>query len=397
MLLASLCSCKRSTAAQMAGVADAGPAAHDTSVGALAPSIRDAGAPKSFEAKGPLTDPARKQSYQQAMAQGRALTRQKRFDAAITAFDRAIEERRWEPRPYAERGYAKLLAGKYQEAEDDFREVSKVGGDQDPILKAQVWYNLGLAAEKQGDKRGALRAFLMSNDLHATKAAAKKVEKADVCAVDISEGPSVKLLPNWLAVYDALHNTKPGDGGRPPTEEDARAALVERNKESPDGQLVASDDNQSPASVAYFAFKTPKGVALTDEIGSLFVYRLWEQNHFDVKPANGDVVSVDVIASVAPAETMTCTCTKQKTGEREICDEDSEVPAGVDRACEVGYPTFMEGDTTTYYFRRSDGKSLGGIIRARQLEPFEVKVSDHGIELTGSTCHEVVPLPGGTQ
>jgi len=123
------------------------------------------------------------EAYAAGLKKGRGETLAKRYDAAIAGFDAALKALPGDARALSERGYAKLLAGKTEDAAKDFH--AALAATKEPKLLAQIHYNLGLCAEKLGQTEDAKVAFTRSNALVPSKAAAAKAG-ASACAAKVS-------------------------------------------------------------------------------------------------------------------------------------------------------------------------------------------------------------------
>lgn len=98
----------------------------------------------------------------------RKATAEKRYDDAIAAFSAAIEKDAKAARAWSGRGYAKLLAGKVDEADQDFDKALLL--DNDDTFQAAVWFNKGLVAEKRGDKETARSHYETAKSKKPSKA-----------------------------------------------------------------------------------------------------------------------------------------------------------------------------------------------------------------------------------
>ena len=90
------------------------------------------------------------------------------MDDAIAAFSAAIEKDAKAARAWSGRGYAKLLAGKVDEADQDFDKALLL--DNDDTFQAAVWFNKGLVAEKRGDKETARSHYETAKSKKPSKA-----------------------------------------------------------------------------------------------------------------------------------------------------------------------------------------------------------------------------------
>lgn len=109
----------------------------------------------------------------QSVDDGRRQTRQKDYAAAIKSFDKAIEHAPYLATAWSGRGYAELLAGNYESAGENFWEALAL--NQDKRFQATVWFNIGLAAEKNDNPTWALAAFTRANTVKPSRATALKI------------------------------------------------------------------------------------------------------------------------------------------------------------------------------------------------------------------------------
>jgi tetratricopeptide (TPR) repeat protein len=103
---------------------------------------------------------------------GRELTIRKDYSAAIAKFSEAIAADAALATAWSGRGYANLLNDTLDAAKGDLDKAAELGGDA--LFLAQVQFNRGQVAEKQGDKAGARAAYERSLALRPHKS----VEKA---------------------------------------------------------------------------------------------------------------------------------------------------------------------------------------------------------------------------
>ena len=108
------------------------------------------------------------------LQEGRTKTRAKDFAGAIAALDAAVAADATHARAWGARGYAKLLDGQLDAAKKDCERALALGDT--PGFKASVHYNLGLIAQKQGDKPAAKKAFAASLALRPNKEVQKALD-----------------------------------------------------------------------------------------------------------------------------------------------------------------------------------------------------------------------------
>ncbi len=138
------------------------------------------------------------------IAEGRRQTRAGAYPAAIAAFTRGLQSVANNPRALAGRGYAHLLAGALPEAARDLEDA--LPRTPDDTLKAAIYYNLGLVAEKRGDAEAAGRSFARSNVLRPSKSAAEKLHSKTVCPVEIDDTVHDALsIAGWRALWQRWH------------------------------------------------------------------------------------------------------------------------------------------------------------------------------------------------
>ena len=100
---------------------------------------------------------------------GRKHTAQKQYALAIDEFDAALASDPELAVAYSGRGYAHLLAGHLEEARADFE--AALEREKKPHFQAAVHFNLGLVAQREGNREAARKAYARSLELRPTKAA----------------------------------------------------------------------------------------------------------------------------------------------------------------------------------------------------------------------------------
>lgn len=97
------------------------------------------------------------------LSKGRELTRAGEYDEAVVTFDAAIALDPGMGKAWSERGYAKLLAGDLEGAKADLEHGLSL--DDGASYQASIYFNLGLVAERGGDREAATAAFERSLEL----------------------------------------------------------------------------------------------------------------------------------------------------------------------------------------------------------------------------------------
>ncbi len=246
-LLVALTSCSKDTdKAQNAPSAStaASVAAHDDS-------------PKSVSKKEPkpiaATDKATTKTYAAAIADGRAATKAKKYDAAIAAFDKALARVPGDARALAERGYVHFLAKHLDLAQKDLDRA--VASTNDASVLGPAYYNLGLVAEARGNGDEARIAFTHSNSLKPTKAAKAKLEGKSTCVAAINRPDrKAKIVASVSDAYDAMKAAWTSKGYDPelspmskPTGDDAiRKVLCATDKCTGSGPWLAAYPDSLP-------------------------------------------------------------------------------------------------------------------------------------------------------
>jgi hypothetical protein len=92
-------------------------------------------------------------AYLRALAKGRKATVAQDYAAADEQFTKCLELLPKDPRAFAERGYARLLAEQLPQAKEDLMAAERSAPNS--MLKRQIVHNLMLVARKQGDDRAA--------------------------------------------------------------------------------------------------------------------------------------------------------------------------------------------------------------------------------------------------
>ncbi len=213
LALAGAAGCKRNatppspdTTSSAAGVA----AAPSASAGGAPSAASAAGSGQreapADEAKKPLTAAERQAlaRYAAAVGAGRKATRDKRYDDAESAFDRALEQRNGDARALAERGYARLLANKLDAAEQDLERALSAGVE--PKLASQAFFNLGLVREKKGEDEPSRAAFAIADALSPSGAAKAKLAGRSACTADlrVDDEDALDFADDFTALAEAI-------------------------------------------------------------------------------------------------------------------------------------------------------------------------------------------------
>lgn len=171
-----------------------------TSAAASAVSANAAQAGKRA-AKGPPITAAQLQRYQAALGTGRLATQHRDWAAAERAFGEALTAIPDDARAHSERGYARLLQGDLKGAGADFDKA--FGASDDPKLSAQIWFNRGLVAERNGNADQARSFYARSLQFNPTRAARAKLEGKTLCPAGVTRIVG-EDYPSWLAVWNEL-------------------------------------------------------------------------------------------------------------------------------------------------------------------------------------------------
>lgn len=192
------------------------------------------------EAKLDKAPEAARKAFWEAIQAGRKQTAAKEYDAAIASFDEALKQLPDHPRALSGRGYARLLAGKLDEAEADLRKALAAPGTKK--LEGAIAFNLGLVAEKRGDAELAKAQFALSNTLNPSKAAQEKLAGAPACPVTISyKTPESNVYANWKEVWTALADEGLLDKEAAPADEAAAKKAVCTSESLKDGETGTFD------------------------------------------------------------------------------------------------------------------------------------------------------------
>jgi len=205
-----------------------------------------------------------------ATAKGRSAAAKKDFPAAIAAFTDAVKHAPHDARPLGERGYVRFLSGDSDGAETDLEAARHLGAP--PKIAAQIWFNLGLVREQQGDGEGARTAFATSQSLAPTRAAAGKIAGLSTCTVEVSTPADPQPAASWIEAA-ALVSSEPA----PATEADAKNAVCTYSwSADTTGEPHDACDGDAPWLVAHdhAAFFSHVNVVWTGKGGATNLYVL---------------------------------------------------------------------------------------------------------------------------
>jgi hypothetical protein len=240
-------------------------------------SVTEKKAPPKPSKEKTVIDKATAKAYADGLKKGRSETLARNYDTAIAAFDGALKALPGDARALSERGYAKLLAGKLEEARKDLREAESA--TKDAKLLGQIHFNHGLVAEKLGHSEEAKASFVRSNALAPTKAAASKAG-TQRCAAQIRTAPGrVKVVKDWLAMFEALRAEAKGTA-KAASNAEARTALASRIPKEAQSSIVSFSSEEDGGLWELHSFvKVPEGMVVDLETMSTY---------YDM-PCGGDV------------------------------------------------------------------------------------------------------------
>jgi len=160
--------------------------------------------------KGPPITPEQLKRYQAALGAGRVATQRHDSVASERAFGEALAAIPDDARAHGERGYARLLQGDLKGANADFDKA--FGASNDPKLTAQIWFNRGLAAERDGDEEKARAYYANSFQFNPTQAARRKLDGKTMCPASVTRLDGHEY-PNWLAAWNDLSRKNQAESG----------------------------------------------------------------------------------------------------------------------------------------------------------------------------------------
>ncbi len=207
-----------SAAAVDAGAQKTAHAAHDNDDGGLRAETAD-------EAED-------RRRYRSAMTNGRIATIQRRYNAAVGAFDGALAAKKNDPRALAEKAYARLMSGKELDLARSDLEMA-AANTKDPRLLSQIWFNLGMVEDELHESDNAQVDYWMADHVFPSPAARSKLKGKKICPVRTdytfkSAFPEKTRVqaPGWLALWKELPATTWDDDNAPKTDDEACKALT---------------------------------------------------------------------------------------------------------------------------------------------------------------------------
>jgi len=200
---------------------------------APAPQVLDAAGQKSAR------------TYALELGLGRKATVAKDFEQAELRFSRCLETLPKDPRALAERGYARLLAGKLVEARTDLSEAERSAPNT--TLRLQILHNLAQLERKLGNEGAAVA----HEEQRAKLKAARRLSSGVDCSSDVTESDLElkvvtsfqEVLKSVLAAHAEADNSEPNEVKLYDFGDDEYAARVEslaKQQPFPDGALVLS-------------------------------------------------------------------------------------------------------------------------------------------------------------
>ena len=117
------------------------------------------------------------ESYDQALARGQKLARDKKYPDAMRAFEAALAARPDDARALSELSWVAFRANELDRAKQAAE--ASVAAAEEPKLKAASLYNLGRVAEAQGDWNEAAKAYKESLKLRPHKAVERRLASVE--------------------------------------------------------------------------------------------------------------------------------------------------------------------------------------------------------------------------
>jgi hypothetical protein len=109
------------------------------------------------------------------LTRARKLIKSKDLPGALAIFDTLVASNASDLPLLAERGFVRMLAGDFPGAEKDLARCASEVPETDRMLRAQVFFNLGLLSEKRNEPNSARNFFERSHGYKPTKATAKRL------------------------------------------------------------------------------------------------------------------------------------------------------------------------------------------------------------------------------
>ncbi len=390
--LALVVACKKDAPSTQAP--DAAPSAPSASTAASSPSVKASATvahPATSKAPAPLDAKQRAQlaAYQKGIGEGRKATKAAKYKEAHEAFTAALLAKPGDARALGERGYAAFLAKDYEEASEDLYQAAT--GADDPTLRAQIFYNLGLVREAQGQE--ATSAFALSNHLHASAAAQKKLGGKSACLADVDRKAEANVkYTDWLAFYKvAMDGDVAADDAKPPTSSDAaKKELCATSKCDGAGPWIVSVGGW-PHSQTFLVIDAKPGLSVA-KVGEAFSGRCSGSATAEIVESKGGVLVVRTEEEMPQVLYM---CFPEK-GEGHICTEKDGDDVERQSACSDGaksttYAVFdVAKSTRTLRVTHDDG--MDGL--AKPGERTEITIDAKGLTLKGPGCNEALPFAG---
>lgn len=343
-------------------------------------------------------DEARAQlvAYQRALGEGRGLTNTGKYGAAAKAFSAALEAQPDDPRAYAERGYAELLAKDYGRAQRDLERAVAGGGDR--RLRAQTFFNLGLVREALN--QDPISAFALSNFLHPSSAAQKKLEGKSSCPIEVKRGPDIlqeTRYRDWLSfLADARDTFKNVEGLDLGTNAAAKSAMCFGDAcAQAAGPWIALGLGE-----AFLVRPLPAGLAVTSVAQSNRAAYCDPDNDAEVVQTSQDALVIRARESLMSQARI---CWDDAHAEHDCsAEEEEDIEQNPDsklawvRGCHVErYNRYQVFDrvkqTWTLRLTQLDDSSPG----LKDTEKIHVQLEPGRIVVSGPGCSEVFSLPSG--
>lgn len=336
----------------------------------------------------PITQEAQA-TYTKSLGEGRKATVAKDYPKAEIAFTDALKAIPGDAHALSERGYARLLAGKFAYAEDDLHAAEN--STHDRKLLGAIYFNYGLVAEKQTLPEIARAAFARSNQVNPTAAAKAKLtgQGAACTAAVTSSVQPFTAATGYLGVYRILRAAAKSAGKELGTdaasEAEAKTRLCAHVPEGECEHIVSFSASAEEMMGLYEFYPIIKDAAQMYVLASEQLAETWEfpcSGELHAKVSKEGTKTVLFVSSTMSSREPVC---EVKPDELAPCTDFAKV---VGNACVPGTPS-----ETTLILDEAAHTALGS-VRVDQTESERVSVSyTHGsLSVTGQGCNAKLAL-----
>jgi hypothetical protein len=328
--------------------------------------------------------------YADAMSRAVRATTEHRYADADAAYDQALKVKPFDARAWAEKGYARMLAGDAKaayEALETARSLTKTRA-----LLATIWFNEGELAARAGDASTARLRYALAASFGSAAGASKIAGQSQCRATWTTSVAAMPIVRGWTGVLAAMPQATCAEHRTPQTTEAAA------HREACRGCRGFSDPLDDAGCSGPGPWTIPNGYMMchgfdvvVDPIGGNRFLVLDSNEPEYATTASGFVRHASSSAGFSVEPTPWEVMSGSKDADGCTVDVSAEVELDMPQHCQAGeaYPPIAGPDEVTYW----DASGKARLKVSYWDEEPSVAFAGARAHVTGAGCDDFVTLP----